>query len=125
MRTIKLEAILLLALLTSCKISEKNSSEAIKADYTIPVKGSFQLSLSSNITTGYCWVWTNRQSVSIVDTFNYQYKADHPDRIGSSATEIWNFRGKEPGLDTIVLEYKRVWEHIPPVISKKIVVRVK
>jgi inhibitor of cysteine peptidase len=125
MRTFLVILILATSIFTACKINEKSNSDALKADYEIPVNGTFQLSLASNISTGYSWVWTNRQSVSIVDTFDFNYITDHPDRIGGGGKELWNFRGRKSGFDTIVLEYKRVWETIPAFESKKVVVRVK
>lgn len=97
----------------------------VKADYEIPVNGNFQLSLASNGTTGFSWVWTNKQAVSIVESFDFHYVVDDPHSIGGGGKEIWNFKGIKPGSDTIKLEYKRSWEENSTVDSKKIVVRVK
>jgi inhibitor of cysteine peptidase len=117
--------ILFFFIATTCKIKEQNSLDSKNADFVIPIDGTFQISLNSNPSTGYSWQWTNQQSTSVVDTFNFNYVSDYPGRIGGGGKEIWNFRGKKKGLDTINLEYKRVWETNPAIETKKIVVKVK
>lgn len=117
--------ILIPVVYVSCKVKEKSSSTINKADYVIGVNGTFQLSLPSNITTGYSWDWINRPSVSVVDTFEVNYHADEPSGIGRGGMEIWHFRGIKTGQDTLKLEYRRVWEPNSTVQSRKIVVIVK
>ena len=94
-------------------------------DYEIAINGHFQLELESNPTTGYSWQWKNKSSVSIVDTFNYQYIPSNPGLMGSGGIELWSFKGVRPGLDSIKLVYRRFWDSNFTVRTKTIVVRVK
>jgi len=94
-------------------------------DYQIAVNESFQIELNSNPTTGYSWKWTNKTSVTIVETFDFQFKSDEPVLAGSGGKEVWKFKGVKSGTDTIRLEYCRSWEPNSTAASKNIVVTVK
>ncbi|MDB5120766.1 MAG: hypothetical protein JWN56_1984 [Sphingobacteriales bacterium] len=114
-----------LFIFASCKKDDKNNTDTVKANYEIAVNGNFQLSLTSNGSTGYSWTWINKQVVTTVDTFDFKYIIDDPAKVGGDGKEIWNFKGIKAGVDTIKLEYKRSWDANSTIDSKKIVVKVK
>ena len=87
-------------------ITNKIKSDSIPT-YKIAVNDTVQLDLTSNPSTGYAWMWTNKQSDSIADTINCIYVPDTPISIGSGGKMIWKFKVKKIGIDTIKLEYKR------------------
>ncbi|MFH0734058.1 MAG: protease inhibitor I42 family protein [bacterium] len=126
--TIKTNIFFLLALINLVCCSDKeviNNPDFIKTEYEITVNGSFQINLVSNPTTGYSWQWTNKQSISIVDTFNHGYIPKQPMLVGSGGKEIWRFKGIKTGTDTIKLEYCRSWDPNSTVETKNISVIVK
>ncbi len=122
----KMFIFLVLIIFISCSEKEViNNPDFIKSEYEIAVNQSFQINLVSNPTTGYSWKWTNKQSVTVVDTFNFGYIPDKPMLDGSGGKEVWNFRGIKTGTDTIKLEYNRSWDPNSTVDTKKILVIVK
>jgi predicted secreted protein len=123
MKALTISIITALFLISACK--EDLIVKEGKPDFEISIGETISLSLISNRTTGYSWIWVNRDQISIVDTFDFDYIVDDPTKIGSGGKEIWNFIGKNTGTDTIKLEYKRLWEPNSTVESKKITVVVK
>jgi len=105
--------------------SEKNISGIMKTDFVIAVNESFKLELISNPTTGYKWEWTNKQHVSIVDTYDFEFIPDAPVLNGSAGKEIWKFKGLKTGTDSIKLEYRRSWEPNSTIQTRDIAVTVK
>ena len=97
----------------------------MKPDHEIAVNESFQVELVSNPTTGYAWKWTNKQSISIVDTFDHKFIPDSPDLIGGGGKEIWYFKGFKSGIDIIKMDYCRLWDLTSTVNSINIIVKVK
>jgi inhibitor of cysteine peptidase len=45
--------------------------------------------------------------------------------VGVGGNEIWKFKGKETGVDTLIFEYCRSWEKNSTVETKKVVVKIK
>ena len=97
----------------------------MKTDYEIAVNESIQIELNSNPTTGFAWKWTNKDSVSIVDSTGTEYIPDAPALTGSGGKEIWKFTGLKSGTDTIKLVYCRPWDTASTSASKNIVIMVK
>ena len=119
----KKSAITILAIgLFSC-----NSQKEIKSDYEVNKNETFEITLKSNPTTGYSWKWVKKQPSMFVDSINTTYVQDkaEPKTAGVGGNEIWKFKGKESGVDTLVFEYCRSWEKNTPAETKKVVVRVK
>ncbi len=95
------------------------------SNYVIFINDTFQLELPSNPSTGYSWVWINKQPGSIVDTSNNSFLPDNPIWIGSGGNEIWKFKGEKAGIDTVKLEYCRSWEANSTIETKIIIVNVE
>ena len=112
-------------MLSTCSKNEKNNSVNMKTNYEIAVNESFQVELDSNPTTGFGWKWTNKQSVSIVDSTGNEYIPNTPVLMGSGGKERWKFKGIKPGTDTLRLEYCRAWDPTSTVSSKEFIVTVK
>ncbi len=103
-----------------------NSQKDIKADYEISKNETFDVTLKSNPTTGYSWKWVKNQPSKIVDSIRTTYAQDKAESgtTGVGGNEIWKFKGKETGVDTLTLEYCRSWEKNSAVETKKIIVKV-
>ena len=124
----KIKILFLITIFAFISCSEKeviNNPDFIKSEYEISVNQSFQINLVSNPTTGYSWKWTNKQFVTVVDTFNNYYIPNKPILDGSGGKEVWNFKGIKTGADTIKLEYNRSWDPNSTIEIKKILVIVK
>jgi inhibitor of cysteine peptidase len=124
MKTLFISIFLVIVFCSGCILRNSKSND-IKVDHEIAINESFQIELVSNPTTGYSWKWTNKQTVSILDTFDFKYICEKPELLGSGGKEIWIFRGKKCGIDTIKLEYCRSWEPNSTVSTKRIIVKVK
>jgi predicted secreted protein len=95
------------------------------SDYEIEVNESFQVEFDSNPTTGFTWRWTNEQNVSIVESEGSEYLPSVPVRPGSGGKEIWKFKGRQCGSDTLKFQYGRSLDETSDVSSKIITVKVK
>ena len=122
MRILIIAVFIFIRSMSGCE--RQSNSVNIKTDYEIPINGHFQLDLESNPTTGYSWQWENKSSVSIVDTFNFQYIPAKTGLMGSGGIEQWRFKGIKSGIDSIKLVYCRSWDSTSTVQTKTIVVRV-
>jgi predicted secreted protein len=125
METISITLFSLLLILSSCSNNGKKNNDNMKTEYEIAVNESIQLELDSNPTTGFAWKWTNKDSVSIVDSTGMEYIPDTPALSGSGGKEIWKFKGLKSGTDTIKMEYCRSWDTTSTSASKNIIIKVK
>jgi inhibitor of cysteine peptidase len=125
METHSITLLSLFLMLSTCSGNEKINSDKMKTDYEIAINESFQVELDSNPTTGFAWKWTNKQSVSIVDTFSNEYIPNKPELVGGGGKEIWKFKGLTSGIDTIKMEYCRPWDAASAVDTKDFTVKVK
>ena len=94
-------------------------------NYEVSVDEQFQVDLISNPSTGYSWVWINKQAVSIIDSIGFNFIPDTPVMAGSGGTEIWTLKAVSRGIDTMKFEYCRFWEPNSTIDTKSIVVKVK
>ncbi len=78
----------------------------------LQVGQAFQLTLGSNPTTGYRWVFDGHSSGIVVQEGQPVYAADNPEKglMGGGGIEHWTFRAVKPGTETLRLEYRRPWE---------------
>ena len=97
----------------------------MKTDFEISVNESFQVELDANPTTGFAWKWTNKDSVSIVDSTGTEYIPDTPALTGSGGKEIWKFTGLKSGTETIKMEYCRPWDTTSTANTKNVTVKVR
>jgi inhibitor of cysteine peptidase len=70
------------------------------------------LTLGSNPTTGYGWVFDDQSTQIVAREGKPTYTADMPGRglVGSGGVERWTFRAVKPGTETLRLDYRRPWE---------------
>lgn len=117
----------LLLLLTFCLtiMGCTDKEPIINADYDILVGKTFQINLISNPTTGYSWKWINSQTVTTIDSIDFNYVPDTPVLDGSGGKEIWKFKGVNAGIDSLKFEYCRGWEENSSIENKIVIVRVK
>lgn len=103
-----------------------NSQKNIKADYEVNKNETFEVVLKSNPSTGYSWKWIKEQPSKIVDSISSTYIQDksQPNMVGVGGNEIWKFKGKEIGVDTLKFEYCRSWDKNSTVETKKIIVKI-
>jgi inhibitor of cysteine peptidase len=125
MKTLPLILIFVLTLSNRCGKDDSNNYGNPETGYELTLNNQFTIELASNPTTGYSWKWTNKQSVTVVDSVGFVYITDKPELTGSGGKEIWKFRGIKKGTDTLKFEYNRSWEPNSTVKSQTIVVRVK
>lgn len=119
----KKAAVIILAFsLFSCNIEKK-----IKIDYELSKNETFDIKLKSNPTTGYSWKWIKNNNSKKVDSISSIYQQDkfEPGMMGVGGNEIWKFKGKETGVETLVFEYCRSFEKNSTVETKKVIVKVK
>ncbi len=103
-----------------------NTQKNIKADYEVNKNQTFEISLKSNPTTGYSWKWIKVQPSKIVDSISSIYIQDkaEPNMVGVGGNEIWKFKGKETGIDTLKFEYQQPWQPNSTVETKKIIIKI-
>jgi predicted secreted protein len=104
-----------------------NTQKGVKADYEVVKDSIFELKLKSNPTTGYSWKWIKNKDSKRIDSINSTYLRDTaaPGMTGVGGYEIWKFKGKESGVDTLTFEYCRPWDPKSVVETKKIIVLIK
>jgi inhibitor of cysteine peptidase len=93
-----------------------------KKKYT--VNSVVKIELISNPTTGYTWKWTNKKSVTIVDSVDFSFKPNSK-LTGSGGVEIWKFKCKKKGTEVLEFKYNRSWEPNSDVNQKSIKITVK
>jgi len=96
-----------------------------KIDYEIGISEFFQVDLVSNPSTGNSWHWVNRDAISVVDTFDFKYIPDQPQKPGSGGKELWKFKGRMPGTATIRMTYNSEFDPTTLYDIKTITVKVK
>ncbi|MFC2086319.1 protease inhibitor I42 family protein [Bacteroidota bacterium] len=124
MKALFIQFLTLVLIISSCEKVNKSNSDNTTLDYEISINDTFHIDLISNPSTGYSWAWTNKQLVSIVDTIDHSFVPDTPILVGSGGKEIWKFTGIKSGIDSIKLEYCRLWESNSTTDSKIIIVKV-
>jgi inhibitor of cysteine peptidase len=118
----KIATLVLVISLFSC-----STHKSLKSDYKVNKNEIFEITLKSNPTTGYSWKWIKEQPSKIIDSVSSTYVKDksEPKILGVGGNEIWKFKGKETGVETLVFEYCRSWEKNSTIETKKFVVEVK
>jgi inhibitor of cysteine peptidase len=87
---------------------------------------TFTIALDANMTTGYNWSQTIKDTnvVAYVDNAYMAAVAD-PQVVGGGGTDTFTFKAVGKGTTTITLAYARPWESLPPAQTRIITVTVK
>ena len=87
---------------------------------------TFTVALDANMTTGYNWTQTTKDTnvVAYVDIV-FMAAASGPQVVGGSGTVTFTFKAVGKGTTTISLAYARPWESVPPSQTRTITVTVK
>ncbi|HSW11381.1 MAG TPA: protease inhibitor I42 family protein [Solimonas sp.] len=87
---------------------------------------ALNLSLVSNHTTGYRWIWASPVNPVLAKVGEPTYTASASARdgvVGAGGTETWTFQATKEGETTLRMEYRRPWSMQVPaqeVLSYKI-----
>jgi inhibitor of cysteine peptidase len=79
-----------------------------------------QLTLVSNHTTGYRWVWANPVNPVLAQVGKPGFKPSEAAKdgtVGVGGTETWIFRPIGPGQFTLKMEYRRPWGMQTPALE--------
>ena len=101
-----------------------NCTKNVQSDHQGKVGSIIKIELISNPTTGYSWKWTNKESISILDSIGYSF-VPKSNLVGSGGVEIWEFKCKKKGTEVIKFSYNRSWEPDSTVEQKEISITVK
>ncbi|MBP6235330.1 MAG: protease inhibitor I42 family protein [Saprospiraceae bacterium] len=84
----------------------------------------YTLELPSNVSTGYTWTYTPKESQIIA--INEVSDGSPSDTPGASQKTIFRIKGLQKGNVKVTFTYQRVWEKdIAPKETKRITVKVK
>jgi len=77
------------------------------------VKQTITVTMESNSSTGYQWIWMNKKDAA-ADSVSYYYKPlafanDSMVRDGSGGTDVWTFKPKTEGADSLVFYVRPAW----------------
>lgn len=69
-------------------------------------EGTFKVRLVQNPSLGNCWYWTNKAEAA-ADSVSREWEPfpGTEDIDGASSYDIWTFRVKETGIDTLKFSY--------------------
>lgn len=108
-----MKKILYLAILivagTSCR-SQKEIAIIDKDTQAITLKkGNFcEIKFITNASTGFCWKWTNKAEITVVDSVGNRYVSQAPaGMVGASSTRYWKFHAVQKGTQTLHFAYTR------------------
>jgi len=80
---------------------------------------TFNLTLDSNITTGFSWRMPVAPAGGIVVFLGSKYLPPSVPRLGAGGREVWSFRALKTGQTRIRLDYVRPWEKdVPPAATE-------
>ena len=104
-----------------------NLQKNIKADFEVNKNETFEISLKSNPTTPYSWRLIKNDALKLVDSISITYVPDckeKPKKPGSGGTQIWKFKAKENGIDTLIFKYSRFREPKSTIETRRIIVKI-
>lgn len=100
-------------LLLSISCSSSNKVLSTTETETVKAGKEFEVSMRSNPTTGFCWIWANRGEAA-ADSVDHKFIANEqksgPIMCGAGGTEVWTFKAKTSGADSLKFYYVRPWE---------------
>lgn len=72
---------------------------------------TFEVRLKSNPSTGFQWVWVNRDNAAADSVgFSFQTEKKASPMCGAGGTEVWTFKPKATGEPFLKFIYVRPWE---------------
>ena len=109
--------LIILFILTSCEKQDQGNQE-------VTLNSIFQIDFVSKPSTGYTWKWTNKQSITIVDSIDFGFTPFYPERCGSAGIETWKFKGKKKGTESLEFKYNRSWDQNSTIDQKAVTIIV-
>ena len=94
-------------------------------EFHIKAAEEFVILADGNITTGFAWYYTGKDTVDGVELKKNDYVTEKRDRIVSGAPGIFRFyfEAKKAGRHELKFEYKRPWEKdVEPMVGKILIV---
>ncbi len=110
-----------LGLLTACTdtpntIDLDSANNGVSLETT--VGQTINVTLDSNITTGYKWNLVTEPDAAVLKLLSSQYvapAASNPPVVGAGGKEVWKFQTTGRGTTSLKLAYSRPFEpHTPP-----------
>ncbi len=97
------------------KVEEPSLPSAVLGqakEFHVKVAEEFVILADGNITTGFSWFYTGKDTVDGVELKKNDYVTEKRDRIVSGAPGIFRFyfEAKKAGRHELKFEYKRPWE---------------
>jgi len=91
------------------QIDESNQGQTVN----VGPGGTLELSLPSNPSTGYTWLYVYPIDNDILTEVDHYFQSTSK-ALGASGKECWIFEAVGDGSSTISLKYCRPWEKAPP-----------
>lgn len=91
---------------SSTKVLSVDEAEKVK------VGKEFEVRMKSNPSTGFKWMWVNR-GLAAADSVDFKFvtgEQKSPIMCGAGGTEVWTFKAKKTGADSLKFYYVRPWE---------------
>jgi predicted secreted protein len=120
-----MEKSLFVLLIVFVLVSSGCEKEGPKADYEISVNELLDVTFESNPSTGYSWIWANKEKVLVVDSADYVFYPRYPNMMGSPGIETWTLKGISKGMDTLKFHYSCSWISNSIIAKQEFTVKVK
>lgn len=106
-----------------CGTMSAGNGNVVTEQKTLKVGESFKVSMESKPSTGMRWRWAKNQN-PLVDSVRMTCVTKavtdpYYEESNTKGEEVWTFRAKEAGTDTLTLYYKSHWG-IKPMKVKKV-----
>ncbi|HEY5001092.1 MAG TPA: protease inhibitor I42 family protein [Candidatus Cryosericum sp.] len=114
------------AVVVTLVITRASGGDKITGDtFETTVGKTFTIALDANMTTGYNWSQTIKDTNVVAYLDNaYVAAAADPKVVGGGGTDTFTFKAVGKGTTTITLIYARPWESVPPAQTRTITVTV-
>jgi len=122
-----LAVVVIAAVVLALVLTRASGGDKVTGDtFETTVGKTFTIALDANMTTGYNWSQTIKDTnvVAYVDNA-YVAAASDPQIVGGGGTDTFTFKAVGKGTTTITLFYARPWESVPPAQTKVITVTIK
>ncbi len=91
---------------------------------TTTAGGEFSITLDSNATTGYMWMY--EVDTSYIEPVSSDYIApESTELVGVGGQQVFTFRALQEGETEVSFSYLRPWESVQPIDQKTYVVRIR